>query len=76
MRSLFADRASRAGHQIWVLLDVIVMRREHLEVVVSGNAVLGSRGGHLASVEGGDFGLERGDSLLLCDFHGSLSYSR
>ena len=75
-RSLFADRASRARHQIWVLLDVIVMRREHLEVVISGDAVRGGRGGHLAGVEGGDFGLERGDSLLLCDLHGSLGCDR
>ena len=63
--SLLARRASWAWHKIWVLFDVVNIRGERLEWVLSSKTILTSSGGQFAWLKCGHLGLKSGDALVL-----------
>ena len=63
--SLLASGSPGARHQVGVLRDVINGGGEHLEGVVSLDAVSASCRGHLAGIEAGHLSLQSGDPFFL-----------
>ena len=70
--SLLAGWASRAGHKVRILFDVVHVGHEHLELILSLNSIGSCRRGHCSGVQRGHFCLESGDPLVLSHLHWSL----
>ena len=67
--SLLAGWASRAGHKVRILFDVVHIGHEHLELILSLNSIGSCRRGHCPGVERGHFRLECGNPLILRRAH-------